>query len=115
MKSTARLERPEEVEVTITLTMPLAAWKLVRRDLVKIGGNISEPARQLSSGIAELVVRTEQTLLGVEPPVAQGAQHVVSGGAPAPQQEVVETGSIQGGQPTPIPQPRRRPVAGAPA
>lgn len=71
MKSTARLERPEEIEVTITFTMPLAAWKLIRRDLVKIGGNISEPARELSSGIAELVVRTEQTLLGVEPPVAK--------------------------------------------
>lgn len=115
MKTTSVIQNPDQIEVSITITMPLAAWKLVRRDLVKIGGNISEPARQLSSGIAELVVRTEQTLLGVEPPVAQGAQNVVSCGAPAPQQEVVETDSIHGGQPTPTPQPRRRPVAGAPA
>jgi len=113
MKSTARLERPEEIEVTITLTMPLAAWKLVRRDLVKISGNISEPARQLSSSIAELVVRTEQTLLVVEPETAdldlkgfsEKQKQAIAEGRP-PEIEIHSVSTAQ---------PRRRPVAGAPA
>lgn len=67
MKATIRLERPEDVEVTITLTMPLREWKLVRADLRKVAV-VSIPGHRLSQTIAELVSRTTSELLGVEQP-----------------------------------------------
>lgn len=98
MKSTARLERPEDVEVSITITMTLAEWKQVRRDLVLRGSDISAPGRQLSGGIADLVVRSEQVLLGVEP----AAQVQDQGDKEEPRAELPQAAA-------PV---RRRPAAG---
>jgi hypothetical protein len=109
MKATVRLERPEEVEATITLTMPMRDWKLLLKDIRKIGFGVSHPTHQFSDALAELVVQTEQTILAqpVIPPESQfsEAQQKALDEGRLPELEIVQVTTAT---------PRRRPgTAGA--
>lgn len=62
MKATMRVENPDDVEVTMTLTMPLGAWKKLRSQLDSSSLAVY-PACDLWKAITELSAQTQQTAL----------------------------------------------------
>lgn len=53
-----RLAEPERVDVTLTITMPLREWKLIRKELPR-----SHPHWELTNIINDAVDKVEQAFL----------------------------------------------------
>ncbi len=59
MQTDFKLSKPEEVEFTLTVTLPLAAWKKLHRQLTESQTGISYPANDLRIAIVRLVENAE--------------------------------------------------------
>jgi hypothetical protein len=66
MRTTFKIDRPDDIEVTLTTTMKLSEWKLIARDL---SGN-SYASIRLTNSIREVVNKAEQTFVSIQPEVA---------------------------------------------
>lgn len=55
MKTTMRVERPDEIEASITITMKVKDWRELQRQLAK-----DWPSWRLSSQITDLVLQVQR-------------------------------------------------------
>jgi hypothetical protein len=63
MKSTFKIERPDDIEVTLTTTMTLREWKQVKQDLA---GN-TYAQRCFADSIRDVIARAEQQFAATHP------------------------------------------------
>lgn len=63
MRTTFKIERPEDIEVTLTASLKLSEWKLIARDLA---GN-SYSSIRLTACIREVVMKAEQSFTAERP------------------------------------------------
>lgn len=65
MKTTARIERPERIEVTLTITLPLEDWQKVAEQL---GGlQAPWPSSDIVRGIQDVVYQARKTFSPGDP------------------------------------------------
>jgi hypothetical protein len=110
MKASVRLKDTDDLSAEMAFTMTIREWKELRRDLRQLK-DVSAPTRALSQTVAELVARTEQTILGQEPEAESTDMRPIEQAdvRSLPPEDVRQLAE----SPAPVTAPRRRPAAQA--
>jgi len=76
MKAEFKIERPQDVECSLTITMPLQSWARLRAALSAINESQSYPFYRLNEEIRQMIARAEKHFeFEADGPDPEGSEH----------------------------------------